>query len=233
VLQGTVLPDLGKGKLDGKLDGKRADLGDLDGAPPTDGPGKTDKPRPADTRPPDKPVATPDKPITKPDQPPVAAKVVISELMINPKASGDTEGEWIELHNLGGTAVDLNGWTLKDTGADLHVIANGAPLMLPAGGYLVLGRSSTKTTNGGVTVQYVYKDFLLANTSDEVILTDKSGATIDSVTYSGSWTIPDGASLSLKNTAGDHNNPASWCAESSAWSGSAGDKGTPGAAPGC
>ena len=78
VLQGTVLPDLGKGKLDGKLDGKRADLGDLDGAPPTDGPGKTDKPRPADTRPPDKPVATPDKPITKPDQPPVAAKVVIS-----------------------------------------------------------------------------------------------------------------------------------------------------------
>ncbi len=52
--------------------------------------------------------------------------------------------------------IDLNGWTIRDAGTDSHRIANGGPLWLPAGGYLVLGRNADPGSNGGVQVAYQY-----------------------------------------------------------------------------
>jgi len=226
-------PDLARSDL-ATRDLARPDLAKPD-LPMTDVKPKPDLPKP-DLKPkPD--LAKPDlaKPdVLKPDlAKPKPGVVVISELMINPKAAADVDGEWLELRNLGGTAVNINGWTLKDGSIDLHVIAAGGPLYLQAGGALVLGRSSDKARNGGVSVQYVYSSFALANSGDEVILLDQGGAVVDQVSYGAGWTIPDGASLSLKNSAASHSNPASWCAESTSWAGSAGDGGTPGAPPGC
>jgi hypothetical protein len=197
---------------------------------PTDGPTSADQPKTT----PDKKVTTPDKKVTTPDQPPVSGKIEVSELMINPFMALDSDGEWLELHNTGSTAVDLNGWTLKDSGVDKHVI--NASVVVPAGGYVVLGHSTSKLLNGGAPVQYTYGNtFNLANTSDEVILLDKSGTTIDSITYSSTtWTIPLGASLSLKKTASsNHSDSANWCEETKMWSGSDGDYGTPGLPGGC
>jgi hypothetical protein len=192
-----------------------------DGKQPPDGAQPPD--RAPDTRP-------------HPDAPPPKAGVVVSELLANPKAVSDADGEWLELFNPGAAPVDVNGWTLKDKGSDLHVIAAaGGSLVVPALGYLVLGRSTQKSANGGVNVAYAYSGFLLSNSADEVILLDKSGKTVESFSYgtASGFVIPDGASLSVKSPGADKNLPASWCEETKAWPGSAGDKGSPGAAPGC
>src|SRR3954470_12315006 len=39
-------------------------------------------------------------------------RVVISEIMANPRAVPDEHGEWVELHNLEASPVDLRGWML-------------------------------------------------------------------------------------------------------------------------
>ncbi|MEZ4609768.1 MAG: hypothetical protein R2838_05895 [Caldilineaceae bacterium] len=49
--------------------------------------------------------------------------------------------------------VNLRGWTLADR-SDRHVIAGD--LLLPPGGYVVLGRNGDAAVNGGVAVDYVY-----------------------------------------------------------------------------
>jgi hypothetical protein len=214
-------------------------LGSLDGSKrPVDGAVKKDR-RSADRggSPGSEATVVHDGPITpKPDGPsPAAGQIQITEMMFNPKAVADTDGEWLELHNVGSQTVDLSGWTLKDLGSDTHVIKSTGSLLVPPQAYFVLGRSSATMTNGGVKVDYVYSSFSLANTADEVVLLDSSGKTVVSVSYSttSGWTIPDGSSLSRPNASSDPNLSTSWCTETKTWAGSAGDNGTPGAPSGC
>lgn len=63
--------------------------------------------------------------------------------------------------------MDIDGWTIRDEGSDLHVIANGGPMLVPAGGAIVLGRNSDPGENGGYTADYVYTGMNLANGDDE------------------------------------------------------------------
>ena len=49
-------------------------------------------------------------------------EIVINEIMQNPAAVGDGSGEWVELYNDGPAPVDINGWTIRDDGADSGVI---------------------------------------------------------------------------------------------------------------
>ena len=75
------------------------------------------------------------------------ANIVISEIMQNPSAVGDSSGEYFELYNGDDTDVDINGWTIADADSDSHTIDNGGPLIIPAGGYIVLGNNSDTATN--------------------------------------------------------------------------------------
>jgi len=59
--------------------------------------------------------------------------VVISEVMRNPAAVGDSDGEWFEVHNTTSAPVDLTGWTLTDGASDRHVMKGS--LLVPADGY--------------------------------------------------------------------------------------------------
>ena len=162
---------------------------------------------------------------------PSSAKVVVTELMPNPQAVADAQGEWLELYNAGTSAVDLSGWRLADASGNSHTIA--ASLSLAAGQYLVLGNNTDQATNGGVPVAYSYGSWNLANSADEVLLYDATGALADQVKYDSSWGVTAGASLSLKAPTLDNDLASSWCVEQATWSGSAGDKGTPGAAASC
>jgi hypothetical protein len=65
--------------------------------------------------------------------------VLINEIMQNPSAVSDGNGEWFEVHNPSAGPVDIDGWTIRDNDFDSHVISNGGPLNVPAGGFLVLG----------------------------------------------------------------------------------------------
>jgi hypothetical protein len=173
-------------------------------------------------------------------QAPTSSGIVITEMLINPDKSNDAYGEWVELKNTGTAPVTMTGWTLEDTsGSSLGIhffdAANGTITIQP-GQYLVMGSTDDTFKNGGVALDYVFgKNWFLVNDKDQIILKDDKKQVVDSVAFDETkgWTIPKGASLSLKDETLDNNDPKSWCEENSAWTGSSGDKGTPGAKPGC
>jgi hypothetical protein len=162
--------------------------------------------------------------------------LIINEIMQNPEAVGDTAGEWFELYNTTASAIDIDGWTISDDGSNSHVINNGGPLPVPAGGYFVLGNNGDSVTNGGLTVDYVYSSFSLGNTDDEIVLTDTSAVEIDRVNYDGGPNFPNpaGASMALLFSAlsgdpmTDNDLGANWEAATIPYG--AGDFGTPGSA---
>ena len=160
--------------------------------------------------------------------------VVINEILQNPAAVADSNGEWFELTNTTDAAIDINGWTIRDDGSDSHVINNGGPLEIPAGGFVVLGINPDTGVNGGVTLDYSYgSGFFLSNGADELVLVNGSGVEIDRVNWDGGPVFPDpnGASMSLLDPALDNNDGANWCTSTSSFG--AGDLGTPGAANVC
>ena len=174
------------------------------------------------------PIATATPSTARPDD------IIINEIMQNPAAVADTAGEWFEVYNATSQAIDLNGWTITDAGTDRHRIQtpHGEPLWLPASGYLVLGRNADASANGGVLIAYRYTGFTLGNADDEIILLDGAGTEIDRVAYDGGPTFPnpDGAAMQLirpdlDNTLGGNSRSAP-----DPWPGSAGDRGSPGAA---
>ena len=155
-------------------------------------------------------------------------KIVITEIIQNPASVSDTNGEWFEIFNPTASAIDIDGWTIKDDGSNTHTISNGGPLLVPAGGFLVLARNDNFLTNGGVTVDYEYSSFFLANGADEVVLLDTDLNEIDRVNYDGGPSFPDptGASMSLIAASLDNNVGANWCTATTSFG--AGDSGTPG-----
>jgi predicted extracellular nuclease len=165
--------------------------------------------------------------------PPTPVSVVINEIMQNPSAVSDGNGEWFELFNATSEAIDIDGWTLQDNGSNLAVISNGGPLVISAGGFLVLGNNADTGTNGGVAVDYEYSGYFLANGDDEIILLDGLLTEVDRVEWDGGPNFPDptGASMSLIDTALDNNAGANWCTAASPYG--AGDLGTPGQVNDC
>ena len=156
--------------------------------------------------------------------------IVITEIMNNPAALSDAVGEWFEIHNTGATPVDLNGWTMYDLGTNTHTIVGTT--IVPAGGYAVLGLDAAVMAAEGVTLLYVYSNFVLANGDDEVILQNASLVEIDRVEYDGGPVWPDlnGASMMWDEATADNNVGANWTASTVAFG--SGDLGTPGAANG-
>ncbi len=158
--------------------------------------------------------------------------ILITEIMKNPNAVADSDGEWFEIYNYGTADVNINGWTIKDLGTDQHTIDNGGPLWVPAKGFLVLGISDNSATNGGVSVDYVYSSIYLGNADDELILIAADGTTeVDRVTWDDgiNWPDPTGASMVFTGESfQDNNDPSLWTTATQPWPGSAGDLGSPG-----
>ncbi|NOX90528.1 MAG: T9SS type A sorting domain-containing protein [Calditrichaeota bacterium] len=156
--------------------------------------------------------------------------IVITEIMQNPDAVYDTDGEWFEIYNASDHTIDLNGWIIKDLDTDSHTIASS--VIIDPGQYLTLGRNADKATNGGVDIAYQYTGINLANGADEIILLLSDGATeIDRVVYDGgpNWPDPTGASMYFDGNFGQNNNdPSFWKVSDLPWDGSSGDFGTPG-----
>ena len=160
-------------------------------------------------------------------------EIVITEIMQNPAAVNDSNGEWVELFNPNPYDVDIQEWVLRDDDFDFHSIAT--QVVIPAGGYVTLGIDGNSLTNGGVTHAYTYGngDFFLGNGTDEVVLETYNGVLVDRVDYDNGATFPDptGASMSLdpsKLNSADNDMGANWCEATSTFGD--GDLGTPGAA---
>lgn len=157
-----------------------------------------------------------------------SAQIVVNEVMQNPGAVGDDSGEWFELYNAGEVDVDMVGWTISDYDNDSFTIEG--ELVIPVGGFLVFGNNGDMATNGGVEVDYVYGDFFLSNSTDELVITDTGGREVDNIQWDNGATFPDpnGASMYLVDPSLDNADGANWAEATEPWPGSAGDFGTPG-----
>ena len=157
--------------------------------------------------------------------------LLVTEVMNNPAAVTDANGEWFELHNTTGYDIDLDGWTISDLGSDSFTVSG---LVVPAGDFAVLTRNTIEN-NGGVFPDYTYgSGMTLSNGEDEIILTDPTGVVVLTFAWdeSAGWPDTNGDSMSLDgnlapdlaNTAG----PGNWCPAPMPWAASLGDNGTPG-----
>lgn len=165
---------------------------------------------------------------------PEPGQVVFTELMPNPSLITDDLGEWIELANVGTEPVDLEGCVLYGDVDDEDVVDTGAPIIVPPGGLVVLGKVVDPAQNGGVAgVVYGFGTaYSLTNTGDRVELAC-GGATIDEVVYLDTWPFTAGAAMQLSSAALDavaNDAQGSWCTATAAYG--VGELGTPGQANG-
>jgi hypothetical protein len=164
---------------------------------------------------------------------PAPGSIIITEIMQNPSVVSDSDGEYFEVFNTTGAAIDLLGWVLMDSSSasEIHTIASS--VIVPANGYVVLGTNTDTASNGGVNVDYDYGDsYFLGNGTDDIVL-DCGGDVIDAVEWDNGATFPDpnGASMELavdKYTAADNDFGENW-GEATSEIQSGGDLGTPGA----
>ncbi|HEX2210965.1 MAG TPA: lamin tail domain-containing protein [Longimicrobium sp.] len=156
---------------------------------------------------------------------PYASQIVINEVMADPSAVADADGEWLEVHNTGASAVNLQGWTLASNNDTPQTI--GGSVSVPAGGYVVLARNGAWASNGGVNEDYAYGIINLANTSDWVALRDGNGASVDSVAWAS--TMPAGSTRGVSDPTSSNLDAkgSNWHTSTTAFG--AGDEGTPGA----
>ena len=162
-----------------------------------------------------------------------AGSVFISEFMVDPKAVGDDKGEWIELYNPASADVAVNGVILSAgvTKTVSYTIEAPGPVIVPGGGYLVLGNNPDVTTNGGVKVDHVFHKITFGNTASTLTLTSQN-TIVDALTYGPAWPILSGKSAALDPaalSANANDDPANWCKGQVPYALN-GDFGTPGAA---
>jgi hypothetical protein len=144
---------------------------------------------------------------------PRQGEILINEIMVNPEAVSDANGEWFEILNAADRDLLLNGLILKDAGSNQHVISSAEKLVIPAKSYWVLSRNGDALTNGGVEVNYILQNFTLSNTSDQIIITGADGQLIDQVSYNSGWPVVSGASMELQpdnQTFSGNDQPEHW-----------------------
>lgn len=110
-----------------------------------------------------------------------SASVIINEVawMGN---STNSNAEWIELFNSGGTPVPLDGWTLITQNGTPHITLTGS---IKSGGFFLLERTSDATVPN-ITADEIYTG-ALSNGGDTIILKDSAGSTIDQVVGGTNW----------------------------------------------
>jgi len=158
-------------------------------------------------------------------------ELLITEIMYNPSALSDTDGEWFEIYNNSDQAVNLKNLVLGRDDANRHIITDSIELSPAA--YFVFKRTELASD---ATYGYTYGSSIqLPNTGAVLSIYNEGtesdpGALIFSVNYGGEY-FPDlaGASISLSSNminAADAVTGTSWCTSTSVYS--TGDFGTPG-----
>jgi len=156
--------------------------------------------------------------------------LILTEIMYDPAALSDTEGEWFEIYNTSSQVIDLFEVVIKKGSEVQHIISEN--LLLQPGEFLVLARNLNATAAAG----YIYgSSFSLINSGDHLVLSNygddgTNGSEICSVNY-GLAGFPDanGASLSLDPGAFEVESAKSgsnWCLSNPVFE--TGDQGTPG-----
>src|SRR5262249_58315153 len=83
--------------------------------------------------------------------PPKRGDLVIDEVMPNPSAVADTDGEWFEVAVQ--SDVDINGLQIGAAGAPLLTLTHPHCLRRTAGRFPVVARNPAPDTNGGLSAR--------------------------------------------------------------------------------
>lgn len=146
------------------------------------------------------------------------ATVVINEIMYNP-ISGLDDDQYVEVHNRGGTAMDISGWRLTD-GIEFRFPAN---TVLAAGGHLVVAKNAgrLRTNYAHLNTVNCLGDFSgrLSHGGERLALAilelPTNYVVVSEVTYVdggrwGDWSDGGGSSLELKDPRADPSLAANW-----------------------
>ena len=115
-------------------------------------------------------------------------ELMITELMIDP--SGGPADQWFELRNVSQRPLDLEGFVLR-SGAGTYTITGSLPIQ--PGDLAVFAASALP----GQSPARIHGSALPLDRSSDSLSLSAGTATIAAARWSGSWTIPAGAALSL------------------------------------
>ncbi|MBK7034775.1 MAG: lamin tail domain-containing protein [Bacteroidetes bacterium] len=143
--------------------------------------------------------------------------VAITEINYNSDNFNDSNA-WVELHNYGGSDVNISNWKLKDeTPFNSYTIPVGT--ILSPDEYIVIVQSidTFLMVHGDVTNYIGEFGYGFDNTSGSVKLEDNSGTVVRLVNYVDSIPWPKGAdglgpALQILDETGNENDPDNWIA---------------------
>jgi len=167
---------------------------------------------------------------------PGSGDLVISELLVDPQGAVDSFGEWLELQNVSGSDLNLDGVRIESGGQSFTL---STTVVCRADERVVFGVDGRETRNGNVflTSGAPWEDFGLSNGSSSVVVRAAGGAAvIDSVPWGGAGVpVTTGVSAERINALGG-SGAGNFAPALTAWDGA--DLGTPGevndnAAPPC
>jgi len=141
---------------------------------------------------------------------PNAGEIIVNEVMYDPTAVRDADGEWFELYNVSDDPISLQGCAVSDRGETTEL----SGLFLRPNAQALLVRSLDGALNGGLDGDHAF-GFSLNNGGDTITLAC-NGNTIDALTYGRDEGFPDegGQSISLdpgSATAEGNDDSANWC----------------------
>lgn len=129
------------------------------------------------------------------------AEIRINEVAWMGTSSSQYE-EWIELYN-DGTAQSLDGWKIYKAGGSTTLISLSGNIS--AGQYLLVCRTTPSVTSplGGIcNIQGAFGGSGLNNTSENILLKDGSGNTVDSIDATSGWPAGDSTNKNTMQKSG-------------------------------
>ena len=149
--------------------------------------------------------------------------VRLSELQRNPAIVPDTNGEYVELVNVGSKPVGLRGLRLVDNSAAVTLASN---FLLVPGRPMLFQVDGAPSRNGGqpLGMALPFGTVALGDTSDTVAL-DQAGVVVDSIAYTTGFPGGSGVAAERRDLLAANTN-ANWAAAPQVYG--PGDRGSPG-----
>ncbi|MFL5351461.1 lamin tail domain-containing protein [Archangium sp.] len=120
------------------------------------------------------------------------AKVIINEILANEPGSA-TDGEFVELVNVGGTSIDISGWTVSDATSVRHTFPTGT--VLGVGKAIAVFGGSTGIPAGTPNAVVASTGTLSLNNTGDTVTVKNGATTINAYTYASSLAAQDGVSM--------------------------------------
>jgi hypothetical protein len=147
-----------------------------------------------------------------------AQSITISEINYR-SANNPDPGDWIELHNFGGTPINIGGYTIIDSTVGSFAYTIPANTTLASGAYLVIAKDQTQFNAIHPSVSNVIGNFTfsLGKTGEIITLKNATANTVAIAEYLTTNVWPKGANgegrtieLINQSTNGGLNNPTAW-----------------------